>query len=86
MMAAWFKADVDSCRMRFLAGSLQCENLGMRLTSLLMPPFSDDLPVLDDDTADTRIGVSGVEAPARKLDRAGHESSIFGGEFASRSH
>ena len=85
-MAAWLQADEDGRPACVRAGGLQCENLGMRLAGLLMPAFPDDLPILDDDTADTGIGISSVEAPPRKLDRAGHEASVFGGEFASRSH
>jgi hypothetical protein len=54
-------------------------NFRVRPAGPLVPTSSDDLPVLDNDTAYTGIGISAVHAFFRQLQRHAHIPMIIGG-------
>jgi hypothetical protein len=55
-------------------------NLGMRPSGTLMPTFSDNFSMPDNNAADTRIGGSSVEATCCQLQRKRHMLVISGRE------
>jgi hypothetical protein len=72
MVTAGFEGDIDGGPARFLASGLQGMHFGMLTAGPHMPAFADDLSVVDDDTADARIGRRRVYRPrsARRSARA----------------
>ena len=67
-MGTGLKSDVGGSTSYFLLsfpGISQSHHLSMRFSGTMMPPFSDNLAVPDNNTADSGIGESGVKASFR---------------------
>ena len=62
VMAARLQRHVGRCTARCRIGLLQGIDFRMRLARPLVPAFTDDHAITDDDTANTRIRRSGIQA------------------------
>ena len=62
VMAARFQRHVGRCTARRRTGLLQGIDFRMRLARPLVPAFTDKHAITDDDTANTRIRRSGIQA------------------------
>ncbi|VTM86327.1 Uncharacterised protein [Raoultella ornithinolytica] len=79
VMTAGFQRHIGSGAPGFFAGHAQRMNFRMRLAGTIVKTFADNLAVLDDHTADIRIGM-GRKAPAlRQLKRSRHVHFIMHG-------
>ncbi len=76
VVRAGLERDVDRRAAGSLAGSLECDDLGVRAALSLVPAFADDLTVGDDDRADDRIRVRRAAAVLRELDGALQEAGL----------
>ena len=79
-MGTGLKSDVGGSTSYFLLsfpGISQSHHLSMRFSGTMMPPFSDNLAVPDNNTADSGIGESGVKASFRKLKSTLHKHAIL---------
>jgi hypothetical protein len=75
---ARLKRDIERrARSRCLAPGEQREAFGVRAAIGRRGPFGDDVPILDDQRADHRIGVRGPPDSPRHLERAAHEDLVF---------
>ena len=59
-MAAGLQGDIGRGAPGLLAGGVQGMNLGVGTAGALMPTLANYVAILDDDAADTGIGIGGV--------------------------
>ena len=62
------------------AGFAKRVDFGVRLTGRLVPAFADDLVVRGNDTTDHRVGMCGIAATRRELQRTRHVRTIQRGK------
>ena len=70
VMRARLHRHEERCALRPVAGRLQRDHLGVRLTFALMPAFTHHLAVANEDPADDRIRIRAAAAALRELQRA----------------
>ena len=75
-MTAGFQRNIDGCTRGQLSGLLQRENFSMRLTGPLVPAFTCNPAVPDNDTTNPRIRVGGIQPAFGQPQRTLHEFSI----------
>ena len=71
-MIAGFERHVRGGAARGVAGSRQRRDFGMRAAGALVPALAHHLAIAHQHAADARIGIGGVQAAARQLERARH--------------
>ena len=76
MVRTGFKRDVGRGATCGIPRFRERMNFGVRRAGALMPAFTDDTAVLDDDAADARVGRSGEQTARRELQRVRHMDVI----------
>ncbi|EHC82678.1 Uncharacterised protein [Salmonella enterica subsp. enterica] len=79
MMATGFKRDIGGCAFGFCARHPQRMDLGVRLSGALVITFADDVAIVNNDTADIRVRVSGETSTLRQFERSRHVKLILHG-------
>ena len=68
MVTARFEGDVERCSPCHFSGGSQRMNLGMSLAIALMPAFTDNSAVLDDDRTHQGIGFDSTSTANREFE------------------
>jgi hypothetical protein len=79
-MRTRLKRYVSGCALRAIARILQSMYFGVRFASSLMPALANNLPALDQYTANHGIRVRGKPTAFSQRQRASHERTILIGE------
>jgi hypothetical protein len=78
-MATRFQGYIRDSSLSSLAGSSERIHFSMRFACKLMPTLTDNLAILDNDTANARVGISGAQAALCQLQSARHVLTIASG-------
>ena len=73
MMTARLQCHIRCGAARPVTGLRQCIGFRMWLTGFAMPALAHDFTIAHQHTADARIGISGVQAQLRELQRPSHQ-------------
>jgi len=84
LMAAGFEGHIEGGLFGLIAGLLDGVDLGMRPAQFLMPAFADDAAILDQQSADHRIGTDQAASLCRQFKGAGHIVLIKSGRAILR--
>ena len=71
-MTARLKRNVTISTFGFFTSLMQCIHFSMTFAGSLMPAFTNNLVIFDNDTANTRIRVSGIKSVFGKLNGSCH--------------